>query len=312
MDKELERFKTDIDLVEYAESKGFVIDKAKSGKKSVVMRRGSDAFLKGGEVVGISFHPRTGHKVYNNFSKGKGGTIIDFVQEELGGATLGFVRKELRAYLSVNDSYKKKKCQPMLKENTAGRRMALKEEKDNSWLDVRRTYLKSRGIRLEVLQDPRFFGLIYTDKYHNALFPHHRGGKFSGFEKRNHRFKGFSASGKKGLWCSNVFPITTKIIFCESAIDCLSHLQLHYGESDRFAYVSLAGQISDGQVLELKRLLARYPDVSCVGGFDNDELGQKYTDILCYLVSKEIEIQVPQNKDWNEDLQQRIIHSTTL
>jgi hypothetical protein len=50
MDEELQRFKRDIGLHEYAASLGYELDKAESSRRETVMRRGEHARVWGGQA----------------------------------------------------------------------------------------------------------------------------------------------------------------------------------------------------------------------------------------------------------------------
>jgi len=92
MADELNRFKTEINIIDYAASLGYQIDKQKSGKSCTIMRKDS-------AKIGIS----TGlddHGVFYDFRKEKGGSIIDFVKSETG-KNLGQVRQELRPWICI-------------------------------------------------------------------------------------------------------------------------------------------------------------------------------------------------------------------
>ena len=106
----------------------------------------------------------------------------------------------------------------------------------------RHQYLEEeRGIPRAVLDDPRFACRIYTDRFHNAIFPYRDLNGVCGFEIRNYQFKGFSKDGQKGLWYSHALPEDTTLIICESAIDALSYYALHRPAHTR--YFSIAGEM---------------------------------------------------------------------
>ena len=111
-----------------------------------------------------------------------------------------------------------------------------------------------------MLESQRFTGRVYTDRFHNAIFPHRDRNGVCGFEIRNYQFKGFSKGGQKGLWHSNAFPEDTTMIICEGAIDVLSYHALHNPEHTR--YFSIAGEMSPMQ----RELLAAAMDKLPKGG----------------------------------------------
>jgi hypothetical protein len=167
-------------------------------------------------------------------------------------------------------------------------------------------YLESRGISKRTLQDPRFDN-VYTDTRGNACFPHNDGNIFSGCEKKNQNFTGFSPGGNKGLYQSRMPAECDKIIFCESGIDAMSHAELH--PDNKAAYVSVAGQMSIEQEKQIQDLIERNEEKTFVAGFDNDKSGRAFADDLqkmCSEKSVAFETDLPPvpDRDWNEQLQE--------
>jgi hypothetical protein len=90
MDEELERFKCDIKLHEYAASLAYEIDQHESSKREIVMRRGGDKISVRRDI--------DGHYVYYSFrDENDHGTILDFIKARLG-KTLGGARVVLRPF----------------------------------------------------------------------------------------------------------------------------------------------------------------------------------------------------------------------
>src|ERR1700681_1783353 len=93
-DAELESFKRDIDLRDYAAGQGYVLDPKESWRGSAVMRNPS------GDKVIIK-RGKAGHYVYFSVRDDRdNGTIIDFVQFRQN-ISLGPVRKELRPWIGL-------------------------------------------------------------------------------------------------------------------------------------------------------------------------------------------------------------------
>ena len=87
---ELRAFKIQINLVDYAVSCGYEIDKKETSTNSVVLRRQID-----GDKI-IVKTDQGGHGVYFSVrDDNDNGTIIDFVKRRKG-FSLGQIRKELR------------------------------------------------------------------------------------------------------------------------------------------------------------------------------------------------------------------------
>jgi hypothetical protein len=89
---ELEDFKTNINLTEYAAGQGYVLDKKASSKNSAVLRKPD------GDKIIIA-RRQNQHWIYFSVrDDSDNGSIIDFVQKRKG-LKLGRVRQELRRWV---------------------------------------------------------------------------------------------------------------------------------------------------------------------------------------------------------------------
>ena len=295
MDLELEQFKQQISLAAYAESLGYQLDQRESSKNSWVLRSLDDKV-----VIATN---QNGHGIYFSvYHEQDNGTIIDFVQKRVS-KNLGEVRKELRKWLTPSPSFsygpratRDDKPIPSTKD-----RQRVIAEYSKTYCAMAENYLtRHRGIDLEILRDARFANIIRTDQKKNNIFPHFDREGLSGFEVKNVGFTGFSAGGCKGLWYTRNIQTASQVLIVESAIDALSHAQLHGGQ---LAYVSIGGAISDHQQELLEGLITKAHVRSAkVGvGTDNDYQGEIYRKQILNLGSDFFLI--PEvGKDWNEEL----------
>ena len=97
--KQLERFKTEINLVEYATTLGYKYLRNESSPSSAVLHHGS-----GDKILVVTDTHRRG-LYFDLKDNSDRGTIIDFVQNRLN-LNLGEVRKELRPWLNRGDEPK--------------------------------------------------------------------------------------------------------------------------------------------------------------------------------------------------------------
>ena len=108
----------------------------------------------------------------------------------------------------------------------------------------------------------------------------------------------------------------------ESFIDCISHYQLRHSGSDlNLVYVSTEGTFTEGQMRLLRLILDKNQVKELRSIFDNDKQGHKYTlwlhryfhgdttdveslsnDELRNKVRKLKNVELSENKDWNDDL----------
>lgn len=305
---EIARFKLEINLVEYAESKGYVKDKRESSRCSTLMRMGG---VPGADKIIIATD-QDGHGIYCSVrDDSDNGTIIDFVQKRLG-LNLGQVRKELRPWVGASPTIERKpeadrpaKPTP----STVDIQNALIVFNQFSPAAGEQVYLEDeRGITTATLKDPRFINRIRIDAMGNAVFPHYDRNGFCGFELKNDGFTGFSKGGVKALWQSSNLGDASKIVICEGTIDALSHAQM-FPDPD-CAYVSTAGTPSKEQLELIQALLidAHGRGVEVVIGTDNDDGGDKLAEKIQDLTPVQLERHLPKKTgdDWNQQLTNQI------
>jgi hypothetical protein len=305
-DRELDAFKREIDLRQFAASLGYEMDRGESWRGSTVLRSGADKI-----VV-----KRNGNGHYVFFSvrdDSDNGTVIDFLQrrENLG---LGAVRQILRPWIG------RPAVPPQLPrlEPAGADRMRVESEYRRMVNALRHPYLeRERRLPASLLSLPRFAGRIRIDHRGNAVFPHFDIAGLSGYEIKNQGFTGFAAGGKKGLWFSHTGPSDRRLVLAESAIDALSHAALFPDAQDRTRYASLGGKPSAKQPGLIQATVARLPDgAETVAAFDADDAGHKLIDVVRLAVAgaarktgKNLKFLVhlpPQDgEDWNQVLQRQ-------
>ena len=303
MDLELERFKSEINLVEFAASLGFTaLDVPKSSKACTILR--GDA-----GKIGIS-RDTDDHWVFFSFSEEEGGSIIDLVMKNRT-CNLGQARTFLRPWIGEKSGNKKNEIRiseqfrnPV--RSSADRRKVALEFAKVEPVEKEQIFLESRKIIKATYLNSRFEGSIYQDQFKNAVFPHQDPEGISGLEKRNKKFWSFSEGGKKALWFSRSSRFDKKLVFCESAIDSLSYFQLK--DDGISQYFSLGGQMSDEQVELIGVVVKKQPGKEPVLAFDNDENGLKYIDRIQATfpeISFSEDLPVGQGDDWNDCLVSR-------
>lgn len=307
---ELDAFKRDICLIEFALSRGYTLDARNSSRSSVVLTDPS------GDKV-IVAKAQDGHWIYFSVRDDQdNGTIIDFLQRR-SKLSLGEVRTELRRWLSLPAS-------PALPPSTTPRFWHDIKASSKSLLRVRalidgmttavaHPYLEmERAIPASVLASSRFSECVRIDGRCNAIFPHRNQDGISGWEAKNRGFTGFAPGGEKGLWTSASFPSDSALVITESAIDALSYAVLN--ESPTTRYASIAGSMNHGQP-ELLRLAAYDLPVGArlVIATDNDDAGDRLLDAIREAlrpVQREMIEDRPKVRglDWNDVLRSRRSH----
>lgn len=300
MDAELEEFKR-IDLRAYAASQGYTLDRNESWRGSAVMRNEQDDKI-------IIKRELDGHYVYFSIrDDADNGTIIDFALRRKC-RSLGRVRKELRPWIGA------------VIEDPAFRRHLEKSSADRGKVDRalmrmhvpdHHPYLEQvRGISPALLQSPRFAGMIYTDSYHNAVFPHFDDKGSCGYELKNKNFTGFAKHGEKGLWLSSAYDDDHRFVIGESGVEALSYAQLFDDPHTR--YGSLGGEMNSRQPGLIKWFAQEWlpPNTQVVAAMNNDAAGHHLAEEVgkAIAATKRSDLQfiidLPDNagQDWNDVL----------
>jgi hypothetical protein len=303
-DRELEQFKTGVNLSEFAASKGYVLDRRESSRNSAVMRHPD------GDKIVIAKNEGSGDWIYFSVRDDRdNGTVIDFLQNR-GGGSLGKVRQALRSWLGspraagVQLHAFVKDLLPISRDR-AGVMQAWERARGCFSLP----YLTSRGIGPDILMLPRFAGRVRVDERNNALFPHYDQEGLCGYEVKNKGFTGFAPGGVKGLWHSQALSTDRQLVLTESAIDAISHQVLHPDELWS-RYMSTGGELSPKQPALLRAAMEKLPGGAVVLlAFDNDQGGEKLADEVRSFApaGRELRRVVPDvGKDWNDMLKSRL------
>lgn len=308
---EIERFKTDINLSEYAASLGYRIVRAErsaagkwrgSTRSAVIMRNEATD-----DKIVVTRRP-DGHWLYfNNSDHRDHGSIIDFIQRRRR-LSLGVARMELRRWLGVErpvvpSAHFRPAADVAIQ---AKDRAAVQAALTAAPVIENHPYLNSRGIRPETLRDPRFRRQIRQDSRGNVLFPHHDLEGFCGWESKNKGWTSFAPGGTKGIWSSASVAADQMLVIVESGIDALSYHQLHRDPATRYA--STAGTLGEAQRAVLAaEIRALPPSGTVVLAFDRDDGGERLAAAVAELApGRPLQRQTPRiGKDWNDDLRQR-------
>lgn len=300
LDHELEAFKANINLTEFAASLGYELDAKQSTRNSVVMRHaGGDKLIVARDI--------DSHWIYFSVrDEADNGSIIDFIQRRKK-LSLGEVRKELRPWIGANSlPYRPSpskfvaSLQPVRRDLVAVR---ARWEAAHA-LDGTHPYLEHvRGIPAALLASERFHGRVRIDARGNAVFPHWNHDGICGFELKNEGFTGFAPGGIKGLWGSRKDDNDQQLVIAETAVDALSYAALFGFKRSRF--VSTAGAVNDDQPALFREAISKLPPGAIVvAAVDHDEGGRQLIERLRREVRREILQDVPTElgDDWNDVL----------
>lgn len=192
-------------------------------------------------------------------------------------------------------------------------------------------YLQKRGILKESIESRFFKDTFFIREvknkgsvYRNVCIKMYNENGVQAISQRNETFKGIIGGKFDCLATSNhdkSRPIDILYIG-ESFIDCISHYQLrHSGNDLNLVYVSTEGTFTEGQMRLLRLILDKNQVKELRSIFDNDKQGHKYTpwlhryfhgdttdveslsnDELRNKVRKLKNVELSENKDWNDDL----------
>ncbi|MCR5890802.1 toprim domain-containing protein [Hymenobacter sp. J193] len=292
---ELDRFKRDIDLVDYAERQGYQIKK--EGKRGDWHQLEKD-----GEVLIVT--RKDDHQVYLNTGDDRDkGSVIDFAKTRGGdghGLNLGQVRQQLREYLndgpaptrayapaadvtrlnalSVGNPDHERQAEEDRRTRLISEVLGVKRELTD------RTYLHGRGIEDQTIDSPAFQGRIFTaqqNEHKNTAFPLYNAEGLASVEQKNEHYKNLLPLPKNGIWVSH--PTEGKgtqverIIVSESAIDSLSHHQLKSGQDQKNTiYIATSGTPTEAQVALIQRVIDKQEPREVVLANDRDAGGRQF------------------------------------
>lgn len=302
---ELDSFKTDINLTEYAASHGYQLDRKASSRNSKVMRDAS------GDKIVVA-KAADGHWIYFSVrDDSDNGTILDFVQKR-ERVRLGGARQRLRPWIGAAQFIARPHPDLFAQEIetiSKDRARVILELARMKPLAFHRYLEEERSIPRALLQSPRFVGKIKIDFRSNAIFPHADQDGPCGYEVKNKGFTSFSKGGDKGLWFSAATVGDTALVIAESAIDALSYAVLH--PADKARYASTGGAMNPNQPALIRSAIARMGQgAAIVIATDNDEAGREISEQI-QAIAKETEredLQIVQDlpegegEDWNDCL----------
>ena len=292
---ELNDFKTNINLVDFVASYGFVKDVEKSSKSTICMRDAS------GYKILISLSSNSHWQYFSVHDNSDNGTVIDFVAK-MENCNLGQIRKILRNWhgqpvtISEHNHVKKKNTKDIQRVKSYLKRFKNVSESP---------YLNKRGILNQTIICDLFKGRVLEGYRSAVIFPHFNTQGICGYEVRSDDFTYFSETGEKSLWLSNKNPSYDKIVFLESPIEALSYYQLFPGEY--CLLVSPCGNWSPSVTKTINTLILRNKERKFIAAFNNDEGGERQYRQLKTIFEKldmHITKHIPVNKgqDWNDQL----------
>lgn len=296
---------------------GFVVEKKRSTKKTVMMSNGADK-------IAISYNGR--HYIFWTVGDNhRSGTAIDFVKHYVErGASIGRVRQLLRPFLNtryyaeVRQQYAGKYAKEIRENQVDLAAVAQRYEKFVP-IDKPHPYLcDGRGIPFELLQSPRLLNRVrMCPRRGSVVFPHREfynsdNGKeeirLCGYEIIGPSLKLFSSGSRKGLFVSRGMQGDNKLAFAESGLDALSVMALQGEQGLRVA--SISGMMNGQQPELIRKEIQRLGEGTIMSCFDNDAGGDRLTEQLSEItrgisrnsLTFEEKRPITRGHDWNQVL----------
>jgi Toprim-like/Protein of unknown function (DUF3991) len=315
--RDLDAYKREINLVEYAIGCGYELRKKESYRAARVLKHSGD-----NHKIVVARDATDNHWVYfsihpgNEAVRGRGfarnvdnGTIVDFIlSRERGRFDMKQVHEHCRRWLGRPDPLPARPEHDVLPSHPSERdRLAVALRYQAAQVTPSHTYLQERGLSTQTLQHPRFRDSWRQDARGNALFVHRDAEGISGYEVKNRNFTGFASGGIKSVWHSAARAGDKALVVAESAIDAMSFHQLHPRSDAR--YMSIGGMPTDAQLALLTRAAAKMlPGSIIVSAVDADRGGDLLHGVLegC-MAQPHVHVvrrspSLDQCKDWNDVL----------
>ena len=301
--RDLEHYKRSINLVEFAIGRGFELKREKSTRRTKVLKHSC------GDRILVSQSAQDGHWVYHSIGgeERDSGTIVDFLLRRDARGDMRSVHNACREFLG-QPRIEKAEHQVQPGDVSFVRELVI-ERFVRAQLAHNSRYLNERGIRPETLCDPRFRETWRMDARGNVLFPHRDSEGLCGYEVKNRNYTSFAKQARKTVWRSRAMDSDDRLVVTESAIEALSHFQLHRPATAR--YISVGGAWSGAGLDELTASTRRLPEgARVVLAFNHDKGGHELAERLRPRIEAEgrgvtLHFPVREGADWNDVLKAR-------
>ena len=243
-----------------------------------------------------------GSEWYSHYEQ-TGGHAIDFVMKYFG-RTFTEAVKELNGDYSHYSIPQKENTTPQLQPP---------KRSDNTYRMF--MYLRNnRCISPEIINAFVKMGLLYEDdKYHCCIFVgRDDNGRFGHCHKRS-TLSGFKQTleGSKAEYAFHYNGTDNTIYAFEAPIDMLAYISMHPVDWQQHSYVALCSVSEKALIHQLDTHPELDRIVLCL---DNDRAGQEAVERIKESLREkgytDIRVQIPLNKDWDEDLQE-ITHTNS-
>lgn len=290
-------FKRNINLVDFAITHGYLVNKKKSTKQSICLSDNNNDKIIVSRKNGIWIY-------FSVYDSDDNGTIVDFVKRR--------TQKNYAEIFSILSNWDgtSNKNSFVLHENPFYDQKRVQKIFENCTPIQEHQYLNQRGTTKELLISKRFQNTIYTDSFNNVVFPHYKNGNIAALELKNSAIHVFVKGSEKTFWQSNRFATDNHLLIAETAIDALSY-QFLFLLKDAF-YIAIAGSPSQVQIKYILQTISKFKQVTLI--IDNDAGGDKiFNRLQKALLENKIRTKIyrhsPQKRgcDWNNVLMEKAL-----
>lgn len=227
--------------------------------------------------------------------------------EQTGGHAVRFVMKYFdKSFPEAVNELNNETGTPYVQYRKSHPYVQLPEKSDSTYRMF--MYLRNnRCIDPEIINEFVRMGTLYEDaEYHNCVFVGRDEDGRPGHCHKRSTLSHFrqTVSGSSSEYAFHYNGRDNTIYAFEAPIDMLAYISMHKDDWKKHSYVALCS-VSDKAMMHQ---LDAHPNLNkIVLCLDNDEAGQLATvrikDALYLKGYKDVQIEVPLNKDWDEDLQ---------
>lgn len=289
-----------VSIIQIAEHLGYTYNKSK-GKIRPQYEHPS-----GDKVIISNPHDNSRQMYFNRDGSNDKGSVVDFIKHRLYQFKNISYQKEMDGVNQVLKQFTNEPIvqyqPPIIEKPKFNKDEFIVSTPSVSQLE----YLSKRGLsdktltlfqkHIQLVQD-RQNGL-----YTNIGFPYKNDrGEVTGFELRNHQFRGHARGSDKdnSTWIANFAmrkEMTRQVFLFESAIDAMSFYQIYQNHYDfkQAAFVSFGGSLTNKQI---DMVINSFKNARFFSGFDNDQNGNMYDIMVEKRLNPNFDIEFKRDND---------------
>lgn len=295
MENNLAKFRHEINIATYAESRGWQVNQRKSGRDCTVVQRMEDN--RSVETILVRKDEQKGYRYITDGDPSDRGTIVDFlVKKENFAIAEKDDWSKIFTHLNIfmgNSNTQHLPISPKRTEKDLQKQVDSFHLNMNPLTDTR--YLESRGLTAKSFHSPEFQGQVFNSKvfgWKNTSFPLRTDEAFTCAINRSDEQNGYRkeqwnrlTNEREGAIHISNLPSNhqkvDKLIITESPIDSLSYLELHHQrireKQEQNVYIATAGTPANAAYTTIQKVIQQSQPEKIVMAFDNDNGGYRHS-----------------------------------